>query len=213
MGTFSKSFASCGGFIAGPSEVIEYLRIAARSFLFSAAAVPAAVGAALEALRIIRSDGPELLGRLGENAAYLHRGLSELGLRVVEATTLADGSEALTPIVPVVIGDDMRAVMLWKALYDEGVYTNVALHPAVPPSGALAADEPDGDARTRASRRGPRGIREGDRALPRARRRLTRPGSERLEHGTLDSGRLTLIRVVSPCPLEHKSEVAPKTCS
>ena len=64
MGTFSKSFASCGGFIAGPSEVIEYLRIAARSFLFSAAAVPAAVGAALEALRIIRSDGPELLGRL-----------------------------------------------------------------------------------------------------------------------------------------------------
>lgn len=137
MGTFSKSFASCGGFIAGPSEVIEYLRIAARSFLFSAAAVPAAVGAALEALRIIRSDGPELLGRLSENAAYLHGGLSELGLMVVEPTTLADGSEALTPIVPVVIGDDMRAVMLWKALYDEGVYTNVALHPAVPPSGAL----------------------------------------------------------------------------
>ena len=137
MGTFSKSFASCGGFIAGPSEVIEYLRIAARSFLFSAAAVPAAVGAALEALRIIRSEGPELLGKLSENAAYLHRGLSELGLRVVEPTTLADGTEALTPIVPVVIGDDMRAVMLWKALYDEGVYTNVALHPAVPPSGAL----------------------------------------------------------------------------
>ena len=62
MGTFSKSFASCGGFIAGPAEVIEYLRIAARSFLFSAAAVPAAVGAALAALRIIRSEGPELLG-------------------------------------------------------------------------------------------------------------------------------------------------------
>ncbi len=57
MGTFSKSFASCGGFIAGPSEVIEYLRIAARSFLFSAAAVPAAVGAALRALRILRSEG------------------------------------------------------------------------------------------------------------------------------------------------------------
>ena len=74
MGTFSKSFASCGGFIAGPEEVIEYLRIAARSFLFSAAAVPAAVGAALEALRIIRSEGPELLARLADNAAYLHRG-------------------------------------------------------------------------------------------------------------------------------------------
>jgi 8-amino-7-oxononanoate synthase len=138
MGTFSKSFASCGGFIAGPADVIEYLRIAARSFLFSAAAVPAAVGAALAALRIIRSpDGPELIGRLADNAAYLHRGLTDLGLRVVEPTRMPDGSEALTPIVPVIVGDDMRAVMLWKALYDEGVYTNVALHPAVPPAGAL----------------------------------------------------------------------------
>ena len=137
MGTFSKSFASCGGFIAGPEEVIEYLRIAARSFLFSAAAVPAAVGAALAALRIIRAEGPELIARLGDNAAYLHRGLSELGLRVVEPTRLPGGEEALTPIVPVIVGDDMRAVMLWKALYDAGVYTNVALHPAVPPAGAL----------------------------------------------------------------------------
>ena len=138
MGTFSKSFASCGGFIAGPAEVIEYLRIAARSFLFSAAAVPAAVGAALAALRIIRSDdGRELLGRLGENAAYLHRGLTDLGLRVVAPTRMPDGGEALTPIVPVVVGDDMRAVMLWKALYSAGLYTNVALHPAVPPGGAL----------------------------------------------------------------------------
>ncbi len=138
MGTFSKSFASCGGFIAGPAEVIEYLRSAARSFLFSAAAVPAAVGAALAALRIIRSDdGRELLGRLGENAAYLHRGLTDLDLRVVAPTRMPDGGEALTPIVPVVVGDDMRAVMLWKALYDAGLYTNVALHPAVPPGGAL----------------------------------------------------------------------------
>jgi 8-amino-7-oxononanoate synthase len=137
MGTFSKSFASCGGFIAGPEDVIEYLRIAARSFLFSAAAVPAAIGAALEALRIIRAEGPKLLARLNDNSAYLHRGLSDLGLRVVEPTRLADGSEVLTPIVPVIVGEDMRAVMLWKALYDEGVYTNVALHPAVPPSGAL----------------------------------------------------------------------------
>ena len=137
MGTFSKSFASCGGFIAGPAEVIDYLRIAARSFLFSAAAVPAAVGAALEALRIIRSDGPELIARLLDNAAYLHRGLTDLGLRVVQPTPLPDGSEALTPIVPIIVGEDIRAARLWKALYDEGVYTNVALHPAVPPAGAL----------------------------------------------------------------------------
>ncbi len=137
MGTFSKSFASCGGFIAGPAEVIEYLRIAARSFLFSAAAVPAAVGAALGALRVIRTEGPELMAKLLDNAAYLHRGLTDLGLRVVEPTTLPDGSEALTPIVPVIVGDDMLAVTVWKALYDAGVYTNVALHPAVPPAGAL----------------------------------------------------------------------------
>jgi len=137
MGTFSKSFASCGGFIAGPTEVIDYLRIAARSFLFSAAAVPAAVGAALGALRVIRDEGPELMAKLLDNAAYLHGGLTGLGLRVVEPTTLPDGSEALTPIVPVIIGEDVRAAMLWKALYEEGLYTNVALHPAVPPAGAL----------------------------------------------------------------------------
>ncbi len=137
MGTFSKSFASCGGFIAGPAEVIDYLRIAARSFLFSAAAVPAAVGAALESLRIIRSDGPELMGRLLDNASYLHGGLTELGLRVVQPTPMPDGTEALTPIVPIIVGEDVRAAMFWKALYEEGVYTNVALHPAVPPAGAL----------------------------------------------------------------------------
>jgi 8-amino-7-oxononanoate synthase len=138
MGTFSKSFASCGGFIAGPSEVIDYLRIAARSFLFSAAAVPAAVGAALQALRILRSDeGPPLLQKLADNSAYLHRGLTEIGLRVVEPTRMPDGSEALTPVVPVIVGDDMLAVAFWKGLYDAGIYTNVAIHPAVPPSGAL----------------------------------------------------------------------------
>src|SRR6188768_581877 len=123
MGTFSKSFASCGGFIAGPAEVIDYLRIAARSFLFSAASVPAAVGAALGALRIIREEGPELIARLLDNAAYLHAGLTGLGLRVVEPTTLPDGGEALTPIVPVIVGEDVRAAMLWKALYEEGLYT------------------------------------------------------------------------------------------
>ncbi|MGH2992586.1 MAG: aminotransferase class I/II-fold pyridoxal phosphate-dependent enzyme [Solirubrobacterales bacterium] len=137
MGTFSKSLASCGGFIVGPADVIEYLRIAARAFLFTAAAVPAAVGAALEAVRICRNEGGPLYARLLDNAAYLHRGLTELGLRVVEPTTLPDGSEVITPVVPVVVGEDWQAVTLWKALFDAGVYTNVALHPAVPPAGAL----------------------------------------------------------------------------
>jgi 8-amino-7-oxononanoate synthase len=137
MGTFSKSLASCGGFIAGEAGVIDYLRISSRSFIFSASAVPAAVGAALGALRVIRSEGPGLMAKLLDNARYLRRGLDELGFRVVEPGTLPDGSEATSPVVPVIVGDDWQAVLLWKALFDAGVYTNVAIHPAVPPGGAL----------------------------------------------------------------------------
>jgi len=137
MGTFSKSLASCGGFIAGPADVVEYLRIASRPFIFTASAVPAAVGAALAALRIIRAEGPALMARLLDNAAYLRAGFQELGLVVVEPGRLPDGSEATTPVVPVVVGEDWQAVLLWKALFDAGVYTNVAIHPAVPPGGAL----------------------------------------------------------------------------
>ncbi|CAN5615431.1 pyridoxal phosphate-dependent aminotransferase family protein [soil metagenome] len=137
MGTFSKSLASCGGFIAGSEEVVEYLRVASRSFIFSASAVPAAVGAALGALRVIRSDGPELMGRLLENAGYLREGFRRLGLKVVEPGTLPDGTEASTPVVPVVVGEDWQAIVLWKALFEAGVYTNVAIHPAVPPGCAL----------------------------------------------------------------------------
>ncbi|KKK91248.1 hypothetical protein LCGC14_2714870, partial [marine sediment metagenome] len=119
MGTFSKSLASCGGFIAGPEDVIDYLRISSRAFLFTAAAVPAAVAAALEAVRICRSEeGPELFARVLDNAAYLHRGLEDLGYRAVEPTRLPDGSELITPIVPVVVGDDWQAASLWKALWE-----------------------------------------------------------------------------------------------
>ncbi len=147
MGTFSKSLASCGGFIAGPHEVIDFLRISSRAFLFTASNVPAAVGAALAALRIVRSpEGPELFARVLDNAAYLSRGLHSLGFRVVEAQPTATAGQygqaspqwsPITPIVPVVVGDDWKAVLLWRALYDAGVYVNVAIHPAVPPGGAL----------------------------------------------------------------------------
>ena len=129
MGTFSKSLASCGGFLAGSHEVIDFLRVQARAFLFTASAVPAAVGAALAALRIIRSDeGPERFARVLDNAHYLRDGLTDLGFQVgdVEAA-----------VVPALVGDDWKAVLLWRALYDAGVYVNVALHPAVPPAGAL----------------------------------------------------------------------------
>jgi 8-amino-7-oxononanoate synthase len=159
MGTFSKSLASCGGFVAGSHEVIEYLRIYSRAFLFTASAVPAAVGAALAALRVLRSeDGPKLLGEVLDNAWHLRDGLHELGFAVVEPQTLpsegavqvrapgvraaatgdaGDRHTIVTPIVPVLVGDDWSAALLWRALYDAGVFVNTALHPAVPPGGAL----------------------------------------------------------------------------
>ena len=133
MGTFSKSLASCGGFLAGDHEVIDFLRVQSRAFLFTAAGVPAAIGAALAALRIIRSaEGPQLLARVLDNAAYLHHGLKQRGFKVVE-----HAGDTMTPIVPVIVGDDWKAVLLWRALYDAGVFVNVAIHPAVPPDGAL----------------------------------------------------------------------------
>jgi 8-amino-7-oxononanoate synthase len=138
MATFSKSLASCGGVIAGPADVIEFLRIQSRPFMFTASAVPAAIGATLAATRICRSDeGRALFARVLDNARYLHGGLSELGFRVVAPTRLADGTDVVTPVVPLVIGDDWKAALLWKALYEAGVFVNVALHPAVPPAGAL----------------------------------------------------------------------------
>ncbi len=164
MGTFSKSLASCGGFIAGQSDVIDYLRIYSRPFLFTASGVPAAVGAALAALRVMRSnDGPKLFERLLDNAWYLHDGLHELGFAVVAPQALpasglggagaAGGNSAakapgvrvdaagaatiVTPIVPVLVGDDWKAGLLWRALYDAGVFVNTAIHPSVPPGGAL----------------------------------------------------------------------------
>jgi 8-amino-7-oxononanoate synthase len=131
MATFSKSLASCGGVIAGPAEVIEFLRSQARAFLFTAAAVPAAVGAALAAVRVCRSpDGPPLFARVLANATYLRDGLAALGFKVLT-------SDVVTPIVPVLVEDDWKAGLLWRALWDAGVYVNVAVHPAVPPRGAL----------------------------------------------------------------------------
>ena len=155
MGTFSKSLASCGGFVAGSLEVIDYLRIASRAFLFTASAVPAAVGAALAALRVMRSDdGPALLGAVLGNAERLREGLQELGYAVVAPQILSSQAAVqdrapgvrrgpsgelsiVTPIVPVLVGDDWKAALLWKALYENGVFVNTALHPAVPPGGAL----------------------------------------------------------------------------
>jgi 8-amino-7-oxononanoate synthase len=100
--------------------------------------VPAAVGAALAAVRICRSaEGPELFAKVLANSAYLRSGLAELGFSLLPLARMADGTEIVTPVVPVVVGDDWKAVFLWKALYEAGVFVNVAIHPAVPPAGAL----------------------------------------------------------------------------
>ena len=155
VGTFSKSLASCGGFVAGSEEVIDYLRIASRAFLFTASAVPAAVGAALAALRVLRSqDGRALLERVLLNAVRLRDGLEGLGFAAVAPQSLSpdagvqEGAPGLrgepggpytivTPVVSVLVGDDWKAALLWRALYDAGVFVNTALHPAVPPGGAM----------------------------------------------------------------------------
>jgi 8-amino-7-oxononanoate synthase len=142
MGTFSKSLASSGGFVAGDADVIEYLRIQSRTFLFTASGVPASVGAALAALRVVRSaDGPPLLRAVQDNARYFRDGLEDRGFAVVEAQQLPAGhpygADIVTPIIPVLIGDDWQAGLMWKGLYEAGVFVNTALHPAVPPGGAL----------------------------------------------------------------------------
>jgi 8-amino-7-oxononanoate synthase len=141
MGTFSKSLASCGGFIAGDAEIIDFLRLYSRSFLFTAAAVPAAVGAALAAVRVCRSnDGRALMAKVLENAEYLWTALNERGIRVIDpGTDLGEryGIKAFTPVVPILVGEDWEAGLVWKKLFDLGVYTNVALYPAVPRGGAL----------------------------------------------------------------------------
>jgi 8-amino-7-oxononanoate synthase len=138
MGTFSKSLASCGGFVAASAEVIDFLRIQARAFLFTASGVPAAIGAAQAALRVLRSDeGPALLARVLDNARYFRDGLEERGFAVVAPQPLPPGSDpadVVTPIIPVLIGPFEKTLVLWRALFDAGVFTNPVVPPAVPPS-------------------------------------------------------------------------------
>jgi 8-amino-7-oxononanoate synthase len=132
IGTFSKALAACGGFVVASSEIIDYLRLKARSFLFTAAGVPAAMGAALAAVRICRSaEGRERFAALLDNARYLRSGLADLGIDFEQAGYGPDGT-VLTPIVPVITGETIYTGTLWAALWDQGVFSNVALFPAVP---------------------------------------------------------------------------------
>jgi 8-amino-7-oxononanoate synthase len=138
MGSLSKGLGSTGGFVCGSHDVVDALRINARPFLFTTAAVPATLGAALAGVRVQRSDeGRRLAARALDNARRLRDGLEGVGVRVGAVQVLPDGSQLVSPIVPVHVGDDLRAIALWRALFDRGVFTSVALHPAVPPTGAL----------------------------------------------------------------------------
>jgi 8-amino-7-oxononanoate synthase len=123
MGTFSKALASCGGFIAGPSAVIDFLKVTSRPLLFTASGVPAALAAALEAARIARAEQWRRDAVMAR-AAQLRRGLSDLGYEV--------GAGHDSAIVAVHVGEAWDAGLLWKALLDQGVYTNCAIPPAVP---------------------------------------------------------------------------------
>ena len=127
MGTFSKSFASLGGVIAGEAYVIEYIQHHARSMIFSASMPPAAVAAVLASLEIIEKE-PERRRQLWKNARKMLQGLKELGF---------DTGCSQTPVIPIVVGDMFKALEMWKRLFEAGVYVNVVLPPAVPPDRAL----------------------------------------------------------------------------
>jgi 8-amino-7-oxononanoate synthase len=122
MSTFSKSFASLGGFIAGKAEVVFYVKHFARSLIFSASMTPSNTAAALAALHVMR-DEPERIARVNEIGEYMRKGYQALSLNT---------GPSVTPIVPIVLGDDMLTINTWKALFDAGVFVNPVIPPAVP---------------------------------------------------------------------------------
>jgi 8-amino-7-oxononanoate synthase len=123
MGTFSKTFASLGGFVAGEERVINYLKHHSPALIFSASPTPASVAAALAALDILEKE-PERVTRLIENANHMREGLKCAGFNVIDGRTA---------IVPVIVGSDEVAFKMWRMLYDAGVFVNVFISPGVPP--------------------------------------------------------------------------------
>jgi 8-amino-7-oxononanoate synthase len=135
MGAMSKALAGVGGYIAGSRTLTDYLRVHARAFFFTTVGVPAAIGASLAAVRVRRTaEGDELAAKLRTNARFLRTELEGLGFKLGPD---ANVPEKTTPIIPVLMGDDERAMRWWRRLYDEGVFVGVALHPGVPPDGAI----------------------------------------------------------------------------
>ena len=127
MGTFSKSFASIGGFIAGDADVISFIQHHARSFIFSASLPAPNTMTVMAALEVMETE-PEHVEQLWENGDYMLRCLNEMGFNT---------GETETPIIPIIIGDDGPTFLTWKLLFERGVYTNPVITPAVPPGQSL----------------------------------------------------------------------------
>lgn len=127
MSTFSKSFASLGGFVAGDDTVIHYIKHHARALIFSASVPPGNAAAALAALQVMREE-PERVDRVIQIGEMMRKGFTELGFEI--------GSSE-TPVVPIIIGDDERTFLTWKMLFENGVFVNPVISPAVAPGRQL----------------------------------------------------------------------------
>ena len=127
MSTFSKSFASIGGFIAGQYDVIDYIKHVARSLIFSASIPPANTATAQAALQVMREE-PWLVEQVNKNGRFMREGLTALGF---------DIGTSETPIVPIIIGDDMLTFKMWRDLFDAGVFVNPVISPATAPGRQL----------------------------------------------------------------------------
>ncbi len=123
MGTFSKTFASLGGFVAGEERIINYIKHNSLALIFSASPTPSSVAATLAALDILEAE-PERVSKVVRNAAKMRAGLKDAGFTVLDGRTA---------IVPVIVGDDNIAFKMWKMLFDAGVFVNVFISPGVPP--------------------------------------------------------------------------------
>jgi len=127
MGTFSKSLAAIGGFVAGDAPVIDFIKHHARTEIFSAAPPPASIAAAAKALEIVERE-PERRKQLWENTAYMKRELRALGF---------DTGESESPVIPIVVGEDLRTFQMVHRLHEEGVFVNCVISPAVPVGRAM----------------------------------------------------------------------------
>jgi len=127
MSTFSKSFASLGGFIAGNHDVVHYIKHHARSLIFSASIPASNAASALAALQVMREE-PERIERVNEIGRRMRAGYQSLGF---------DIGKSETPVVPIIIGDDMKTFLFWKSLFENGVFVNPVISPAVSPGHQL----------------------------------------------------------------------------